>query len=653
MCGIAGIVSFRDKVDSHLINKMTDVIKYRGPDDEGALAVDTEKRTVKTFKRADELENDFKRCNIFLGHRRLSIIDLTDTGHQPMGYANDTLWITYNGEIYNYVELKRELAGFGYKFKSNTDTEVILAAYHKWGYACLKKFNGMWSFAILDISKEVIFCSTDQFSIKPFYYLKDINGFYFSSEIKQLFKLNRIEKRINKEYLIKIFGFERNNDYGDLTLFENVKQLKTGHYLIVKNIFSANAEISIEKWHEFNTRPSNFSINEKEASEKFYELFYDSVKLRLRSDVPVGTALSGGIDSSAIVVTMDRILKETGSSDIQKTFTAGSEKMEIDETKYAKQVIELTNAKGYFIEPTADGFINELEKMYYHIETPYISSSCYASWCVYRLAKEAGVTVTLDGQGSDEILAGYDKYMYPYYQTQNLIKGELSQYLGNSKKIKDDYKISYFRQILEISKKELKNVKVLKMLYDENRIKRETIFNNGLKDYSIKLLHEKNDKGFDITGNSMTEGFSNYLKNSFYTLSLPILLNVVDRNSMAHSIEARLPFLDYRLLEFVYSLPHTYKINNGITKYIFKNSFKGLLPKNILNRFKIGFVTSEKEWLSKEINIIKDIIYNSKIIKEFFDIDAINLLFKDVPLNSNKIWKLLSLATILNSFETI
>lgn len=242
MCGIAGIVTFKDFIDANYINKMTDVVSYRGPDDEGALVVNGKKEAIP-FKRSDELNPDKRQGKVLLGHRRLSIIDLSAEGHQPMTYADSGLWITYNGELYNYIELKEELITYGYIFKTQSDTEVLLAAYHKWGEECLKKFNGMWSFAILDIKNEVLFCSTDQFSIKPFYYFKDGMGFYFSSEIKQLLQLPWIKKDIDLGYFVSAFGYSKPKDYIDETIVKNIRRLTTGYYIKIINVFSGSAEI--------------------------------------------------------------------------------------------------------------------------------------------------------------------------------------------------------------------------------------------------------------------------------------------------------------------------------------------------------------------------------------------------------------------------
>ena len=558
MCGIAGIFSCKKAVDSKYINLMTDIIKYRGPDDEGAISVNFQQKSVIPFKRAEELNPESRYSNLFLGHRRLSIIDLSSAGHQPMSYNSGNLWITYNGEIYNYIELKEELKNYGYVFKTHTDTEVILAAYHKWGEDCLKKFNGMWSFAILDIKNNILFCSIDQLGIKPFFYFHNNDYFCFSSEIKQLYKLPFINKKFN-DNIINIFGYNRYENDSNL-IFQGIKKLNAGEKIIISNISSNSINFKLSEWHRFDTIPYDNKITEENAMERFKELFNDSVKLRLRSDVKVGTALSGGVDSSLIVLTIDKILKESNINDTQFTFTIGSEVSELNEIPFAKQIISKTNTKGFFTIPNSSSFIKDFEKMYYHIELPYISSSCYASWCVYKLARENGVTVTLDGQGSDELLAGYDNYMYPFYQFEFLLKGKWKHISPNSKEIAKQYSISKTSQVIQILKTYIKNHNYFIDFYDNARIKKDKLFN---KKYIDNLSHINTYKK-DSNNFGYFDVFAKNLNDYFYKLSLPIILHTVDRNSMAHSVESRLPFLDYRLVEFIYSLPHELKIKKCI-----------------------------------------------------------------------------------------
>ena len=649
MCGIAGIVSFKDKIDAKYINQMTDIISYRGPDDEGAIIVD-ENRKVISFKRSNELNIENKNGKILFGHRRLSILDLTSAGHQPMGFADNTLWITYNGEIYNYLELRDELRQYGYRFQTNTDTEVIMASYHKWGENCLYKFNGMWSFAIYNANEDKIFCAVDHSGIKPFFYSSnDNNTFCFSSEIKQLYSLNWIGKTFN-DNIVSVFGYPKFNDNSN-TIFSGIHKLEAGEKITVSGICSGNKKVVKEKWYEFNTIPSS-NISEDDAALRLSELFYDSIRLRLRSDVPVGTALSGGVDSSLIVLLMDKILKETNAPSIQKTFTSGSEDSRINEIPYAREVIKLTNSEGHFIIPDSNGFIDELERMYYHIEIPYISSTCYASWCVYKHAKANGIIVTLDGQGADETLAGYDIHMYPFYQVDFLMQGKWKNMINNSAKISELYGLGRSKQTLSMIKQTIKSNELINNYYENSRMKKESLFDNRLKtllpDFNIHT-ESKNGKF------SNTNVFAKKLSDYFYKLSLPVLLHTVDRTSMAHSVEARLPFLDNRLLDFIYSLPHDYKIKNGITKYILKKAYKDILPEQIVNRYKLGFNTAEEIWfkqkkaeicnyVNERLNKIEGLL-NVKMIKEIFSNKAWDLYSQKLK------WDILSIITVSSIFN--
>jgi asparagine synthase (glutamine-hydrolysing) len=656
MCGIAGIISFNVPIDASFINMMTDVVPYRGPDDEGAVLLSNDLHSGIEFRRAEELKS-VRRGKILFGHRRLSIIDLTEAGHQPMSYANGESWIIYNGEIYNYIELQEELAQLGYHFKTRTDTEIILAAYMEWGEDCLHRFNGMWSFAIFDAIRNVIFCSCDQFGIKPFYYYHDDNGFYFGSEIKQLLALPWIEKRADRGSLFDLLGSYPRPDYSENTLFKNVKRLLAGDKITISNLSSTNPKVQIKKWHEFDTIPKDYSITEDAAIRNLVELFYDSVRLRLRSDVPIGTALSGGIDSSAIVLVMNKIVNESNTKAIQKTFTVGSEDSNIDETEFAKEIIRCTAAEAYFTIPSADGLLGDLEDMLYHLEEPFQTTSCYASWCVYRLAKESGVTVTLDGQGSDEILGGYDIYNYPFYLIESFSSGKIGDFLRTMNGTRRICQYSYLTQLTEMAKQSIKLNNRIRANYEHMRVKRDDILKSEFIEEGLRLsrafwLIDSNSCPFSKL---LKNAYSNRLKQDFYVGGLQDLLRVVDRNSMAHSIEARVPYLDYRLVEFVFSLPHNLKVKNGTTKYLLRKAFNSILPKNILIRTKLGFVTAESLWFYSARNTLRELLFShSHRLKDIVEIDRFDNLFQldnHQNLVTNKIWKYLSIAMILDKFN--
>ena len=324
MCGISGIYNLNNEpVSRSLLKDMTDVLLHRGPDDEGYIL----------------LNSGDGSSDIAFGHRRLSIIDLSSSGHQPMPNEDKSIWITYNGEVYNYIELREELEKAGHVFNSKTDTEVIIHAYEAWGEECLRRFNGMWAFAIWDFNKKRLFCARDRLGVKPFYYIYNKKQFAFASEIKSLLKTG-IEKKPNDAIIFDYLAFGL-QDHTEDTFFEGVKQLKPAHYL-----FLENGVLRKERYWNIEV---NDEIGGKENDEsRFYDLLRDSVRLRLRSDVPVGTCLSGGLDSSSIVCVMNKLIHD---KKMQKTFSACSDNKKFDERRYIEDVIEETGAEKNYIFP--------------------------------------------------------------------------------------------------------------------------------------------------------------------------------------------------------------------------------------------------------------------------------------------------------------
>jgi asparagine synthase (glutamine-hydrolysing) len=351
---------------------------------------------------------------------------------------------------------------------------------------------------------------------------------------------------------------------------------------------------------------------------------------------------------------MDKILKEQSDNYIQKTFTVGSEVSEYDETKYAEEVLKLTNARGYYVTPTSDGLFNDMEKLLYHLEDPFPSTSCYASWCVYKLANDSGVKVTLDGQGPDELLGGYEKYMFPSFLLELFMNGYFNEFNKNLSAIKNIYGYTNSYQLKEIGKEAFKLSGFMTKRY-KNKIK-----NNALikKEFAKNYFDESYIHSEYLDNNSyffnLKNSYSNLQKNYYYTLSLQSLLRVVDRNSMAHSVEARVPFLDYRLVEFIYSLPHNYKIRKGITKYILRESMKNRLTDNIINRKKIGFVTAEKNWFEERKENIMELINAKKFrIKEILINDNLESYFDSSAKNfiTTNVWKFLVVLQLMDIFN--
>lgn len=568
MCAIAGIISIvqTDNLEKD-INSTLETVVHRGPDGQGSKIFDNK---------------------IALGHRRLAILDLSEKGIQPMQRAG-RYWITYNGEIYNYIELREELIKEGYAFSTDTDTEVLLAAYEKWGNDCVNHFNGMWAFAIYDEEKNQLFCSRDRYGVKPFYYSFSDNRFIFGSEIKEILAVLGKRPKVNRNtfdaYLVR-GGF----DSGTETMFDEIYQIEGGYNLLLN---CGDLTYKIVRWYDL--RDVAINKNDKHTNyEIFRKKFLKAVNLRLRSDVPVGSCLSGGLDSSAIVCAVHENFKKTKTDNGQYTITSCFENKCYDEREYAESVIEKTGVTSYQVFPDMGKIFEELDHIIWHMDEPFDGTSIYAQWCVFKEAKRQGLTVMLDGQGSDEQLAGYSAF-YKVLFTQLLKKGKWKKLL---------HEIKYYKALREETE-DLKTVDLILsamttlmipniLRYRMNAIygRKKTgapfsnsIYNNAIVKSNFERADKKNPQKYIYSG---------------MNIGLRALLHFEDRNSMAHSIESRVPFLDYELAEFIYSVPFEQKIEDGRTKNILREALKDLLPEKIYNRHsKLGFATPEDVWLKE------------------------------------------------------
>lgn len=620
MCGIAGIYSlYHLPISAGLLKKMTDIQRHRGPDDEG----------------------HYINNSVGLGHRRLSIIDLSPAGHQPMCNEDGTIWITYNGEVYNYIELTPELKAKGHVFSSSTDTEVIIHAYEEYGEECLQKFNGMFAFAIWDERKKKLFCARDRFGIKPFYYYFDSRRFHFASEIKAIIEDRTIERKPNDRIIYDYLAHGL-LDHTEDTFFEGIKRLMPAHYLVIEN-----SEVKIRRYWDLDPMNVQKEVGDEECARKFYELFRDSVRLQLRSDVPVGTCLSGGLDSSSIVCVANDQLKELSDEPQQKTFSSCFDDKKYDEREYIEAVIEKTGAQANYTFPKGEELFDLIQDVIWHQDEPFGSTSIFAQWHVMKLAKERGVKVLLDGQGADEILAGYHGYYLSFFA--DLIK------TFRFKKLNTE--INYYSKYHSYSKLyALVQVLILIIAYLspnflKNKIKYIIIKKGWLKSEFIKANNK--DK-------TTISKYKSYLQNHLYQvliIGLPSLLHYEDRNSMAFSIESRVPFLDYRLVEFMFSLPNNQKINNGITKVVLRSAMKDILPEKVRNRMdKMGFVTPEDIWFrtSAKDKIIEIISSDSFRGRKYFNVSEIKKEFeahcKGKKNISFVIWRWINLELWLRKF---
>ena len=620
MCGIVGILNLKQApVGKDLVLEMTSVLSHRGPDDEGYLFVnmnteqhlaaggkDTPKGMYSsnfTYSPKVTIQgiND-NSYNLALGHRRLSILDLSAAGHQPMSNEAGTLWAVHNGEVYNYVEVRDELRSRGYAFLSNTDTEVIIRAYQEWGVDCLNKFNGMWAFCIWDSTKKELFCARDRLGIKPFYYYFDRGIFAFASEIKALLQIG-IPREPNDGLIFDFLKFGI-LDHTDDTFFKNIKKLPQSHYLRIDR----EGTLTLQQYWDLEvSNEIEGSESDEEYAERFLDLFTDSVRLRLRSDVPIGSCLSGGLDSSSIVTVANSLMYpgDKLADGRQKTFSSCFEIKQFDEREYVEEVASKTNAETNYVFPDAHKLLRELDSLVWHQEEPFASTSMYAQWQVMKSASERGVKVLLDGQGGDEQLAGYRKFY-----------------------------IFYFLELLR-NRRGAKLLSEFVRFFSSPAIMRTLNLRSGLRYFDIgnrmlgvgdllqaSFRQEFDDRQPDI-GYQGNLGLR--MKEDILKFSLPVLLRYEDRNSMAHSVEARLPFLDYRLVEMLASLPLSQKMRGGWTKYVLRNAMTGILPEKVrLRKSKLGFSTPEDMWFRAEIgNHVRHTFDKPVFIPDYADVEKL------------------------------
>jgi asparagine synthase (glutamine-hydrolysing) len=580
MCGISGIYYKSQTIDLSQLKQMTDVLAHRGPDGDGHWLS--------------------KDGNVGLAHRRLSIIDLSERGKQPMQYGQGRYTITFNGEIYNYLEVKEKLLQKGYQFHSDSDTEVLMAAYADKGERCLEDLDGMFAFALYDQAEKKLFCARDRFGEKPFYYYYIPNQiFAFASEMKALWALG-IPKNIKDQriYQFLIATYVSNPTNANETFFENIYKLGAAHYLTIDASHSLKTQRYWQISHEnIGTSPINFP----DACEQFEELFTTSVKRRLRADVPVGSSLSGGLDSSAVVCCINELNKQLNIK--QKTFSARFHNFAKDEGKFMQYVINATSVEPHFVYPSHDKMIEEWDKLMYHQEEPVGSASIYAQWCVMHLAKENGVIVLLDGQGADEILAGYHPYYNIYWNELKSQNPTLYQTEREAFQILNPPKVKTWRERYPWH-------------YVKYRLKKLVDINAFLEDpvpiANAPLLYPEFDRfQAPVLSDEIYNSLNQNLYFSTFQYGLEDLLRYADRNSMAHSREVRLPFLNHELVEFVFSLPPSYKIGQGWTKYLQRKSFEKLMPPEITwRKDKIGYEPPQQSWFAKEP--LKSILYQYK-----------------------------------------
>ena len=609
MCGIFGIIQ-PQPFSGNELTSISRTMRHRGPDDEGYVIVTKNERHIFgsddtpanvyesdiNYSPRKKLETGWMSASggVALGHRRLSIVDLSPAGHQPMSYK-ERYWIVYNGEIYNYIELRETLRTLGHKFSSDCDTEVILAAYAEWGHECLARFNGMWGLAIADLQRGSLFVARDRFGVKPLYFWVEGSRFVFASEIKGFAAIQGWSAKAN-EFRLMEFLFWNASDHTKETMFDGVNQLPAGHFLILDfravmagQLGSFPTPIRTNAWY---TLPGPGSQSSADPIREFRSILEDSVRLRLRADVPVGSCLSGGLDSSTIVCLMRAELDRLGISGTLRTITARSLDGKFEEGAFAQMVIDATSAVSHFTTPVPDDLFASLDKLTWHQDEPFASTSIFAQWCVFKEAKHNGVTVMLDGQGADEALCGYRGFIGAYLA--GLVRnGSLTSWFSETKAINKEIGFSYLRSLGY----------TLAYLSPSNRGFIGRFDSREEADRSWVAAPYKSYISSDPISNLGGRSTSVYGMSvgQITATNLPRLLHWEDRNSMAFSIEARVPFLDYRVVEICLRMPDVFKIGGGIQKSILRRSMRNIVPDPVLDRRdKMGFLTAEPFWMLRD-----------------------------------------------------
>jgi asparagine synthase (glutamine-hydrolysing) len=587
VCGIGGLILMPPgPVKPEWLRAFMDALEHRGPDDAGWLSLLRGK-----LRQGRDIEHDLA-TEALLIHRRLSILDLSEAGHQPMSTPEGRYWITFNGEIYNYVELREQLRQLGHTFRSQSDTEVLLAAFQQWGTESLTRLVGMFAFAILDVQTRRLLLARDFFGIKPLYYVFWQEGLAFASEIKPLLGLPGVTRDANP-HRVHDYLYSGITDYGTETMFAQVHQVPAAHYLEL-SLDKPRSLHAVRYWNIDMTQRADLSF--EDAARQLRDLFIDSVRMHLRSDVPIGGALSGGIDSSSIVSVM-RLLEPNLEF---HTFSYLADDPRISEERWADIVGKEKQVVIHKVRLCPDDFPNDLDDLIETQGEPFMSTSMYAQWRVFQAARKAGVKVMLDGQGADELLGGYPTHRFA--MLRGLVRrgrmrdawllarsasGPAESWRLMARAIGRSAPVFLQTLVRRAMRGESNPTWLNTAWFKANGIEQGRAFpQNGKKSLSQELYR------------TLTES------------SLPMLLHYEDRNSMAFSIESRVPFLTPSLATFLLSLPDHYLVGvDGTSKSVFRRAMRGIVPDQILDRRdKVGFFTPERDWLMAERSFVQQVL---------------------------------------------
>jgi asparagine synthase (glutamine-hydrolysing) len=640
MCGICGLIDFKAQIQAETLKQMCRVLSHRGPDYEGVVLI----RGDRSFemKQSTPLPSDRSRFEVGLGHRRLSIIDLSEVAHQPMSNEYGTVWIVFNGEIYNFQEIRRDLEAKGYRFKSRSDTEAILHAYEEWGIDCLKLLRGMFAFAIWDSNLKRLFIARDRLGKKPLVYLNHNRLFAFASELKALLQIPGVDRKVNERALHDYLTYQYVPS--PHTIFEGIYKLPPAHYLIT----DSSGNLKVERYWKlrFPSAPQE-KLDEEETKQLIRQKLEESVKLRLISDVPLGAFLSGGIDSSLVVGIMAKL-----SDRPVKTFSIGFEEEDFDELDYARIVAKhfSTDHHEFIVRPDA---IEILPKLVWYYNEPFADSSAIPTYYVSKLTRDH-VKVVLSGDAGDEDFAGYGRYLlskwvrlitkvpgmvrrgvvspmvrlFPAFHAREARMNRLADFL---EVLGSDQDQNYLEQIRVFSAKEKKDI------YTDE-------YNDSVKEaepLNFALDRFRESETDDWLDRILYVDINTYLPED--------LLVKTDIATMAHSLEARVPFLDHPFMEFVATIPSRLKLKGSVTKYILKEAYADFLPEGILTRKKMGFGVPVARWFRNELkNFVHEMLLDSRSLKRgYFKKEGLERLLRSHEEkrydHSSKIWALLFL----------
>jgi asparagine synthase (glutamine-hydrolysing) len=648
MCGICGMIDFQSRgVGAGALRKMCRSLAHRGPDDEGMVFTrDDQYFDIRDSTPLQSFPDSFEAG---FGHCRLSIIDLSEVAHQPMGNEDGTIWIVFNGEIYNFEGIRQVLEPKGHRFKSKSDTEVILHAYEEWGVECLERFRGMFAFAIWDSTRRRVFMARDRLGKKPLVYARRNGKFAFASELKALLQIPGVDRKVNNKALHDYLTYQYVPSPD--TIFEGIYKLPPAHFLIT----DCSGNVKVERYWKlrFPAMPQK-KFDEEETKELIRQKLEESVKLRLISDVPLGALLSGGVDSSLVVGIMAKL-----SDRPVKTFSIGFEEEDFDELPYARRVADhfSTDHHEFIVRPDA---IEILPKLVWHFNEPFADSSAIPTYYVAKMTRDY-VTVVLTGDAGDENFAGYRRYLRSKWV------GLFSKILG---KMRGNLLPALLRTIAQLHWREKKFNRLAKYIESispnqaRNYAEQVKIFNAGEKEdlYSPEFSRAVNgsdsvDYLLSKYEEAETEDFIDRLLYLDINTYLPEdLLVKMDIATMANSLEARVPFLDHHFMEFVATIPSHLKLKGNITKYILKEAYSDFLPQTIINRTKMGFGVPISRWFQKELkDYTFDILLGHRSIERgYFKKEGVERLLREHLAghydHSAKIWALLFLEIWFRTF---